>query len=202
MGRRVLGAICVAVWALWAGQAAAALFTYDITGTGSGTIGGQTFSNAAYDLRLTGDTANLSGNAYNPLSLATITIGGLSTFTFTSATTLGHGVGGNQVVFFGFSGGSDIFDFNLSSADWTALQFGSCSSCFASTFGPLIGTNPFISQFANIGTSGGALTFTGSSNVAFSSFAVPEPATWMLLIVGIGLAGGLLRHRRALARAA
>ena len=32
--------------------------------------------------------------------------------------------------------------------------------------------------------------------------AVPEPATWALMIVGFGLAGGTLRKRRALAHAA
>ena len=44
MGWRVFGVICAAVAALWSAPAAAALFTYDITGTATGSIGGQAFT--------------------------------------------------------------------------------------------------------------------------------------------------------------
>jgi len=41
--------------------------------------------------------------------------------------------------------------------------------------------------------------FTGLDNVSLS--AVPESATWMTMIVGFGLAGGLLRRRQRVAAA-
>ncbi|RYY05579.1 MAG: PEP-CTERM sorting domain-containing protein [Alphaproteobacteria bacterium] len=39
---------------------------------------------------------------------------------------------------------------------------------------------------------GAASTFSGNFNVA----AVPEPATWAMMIAGVGMAGGALRRRR------
>ncbi|RSU53175.1 hypothetical protein BRX43_03910 [Sphingomonas sp. S-NIH.Pt15_0812] len=36
------------------------------------------------------------------------------------------------------------------------------------------------------------------SIVNFSASALPEPASWVMMILGFGLAGGMLRRRRAL----
>ncbi len=42
---------------------------------------------------------------------------------------------------------------------------------------------------------GTASTYSGNFNVA----AVPEPASWAMMIVGVGIAGGALRRRRVVA---
>jgi len=62
-------------------------------------------------------------------------------------------------------------------------------------------------------TSGGSFTFgigthsadnigTLLDDVKLDIGAVPEPATWALMIGGFGMAGGMLRRRRAAAAAA
>jgi hypothetical protein len=43
------------------------------------------------------------------------------------------------------------------------------------------------------GTNGYVIEYSGASN------AIPEPATWAMMILGFGLAGSSLRHRRAAA---
>jgi hypothetical protein len=42
-----------------------------------------------------------------------------------------------------------------------------------------------------------AATYGGQLNLAQSSLAVPEPATWAMMLGGFGLVGGTLRRRQA-----
>ncbi len=62
---------------------------------------------------------------------------------------------------------------------------------------------PYTYQFTATGTST-TLTFTGGSGTAFgaalddvSVAAVPEPATWAMMILGFGFAGFAMRRRQA-----
>lgn len=62
---------------------------------------------------------------------------------------------------------------------------------------------PYIYKFTATGTST-TLTFTGGSGTAFgaaldnvSVAAVPEPATWAMMILGFGFAGFAMRRRQA-----
>ena len=69
----------------------------------------------------------------------------------------------------------------------------------SASFGPLTSTS-ITKNFGLVGTTGGFLTFTNSSNVQFSGqvgpvAAVPEPATWAMMIAGFGLAGAAMRRR-------
>jgi len=61
----------------------------------------------------------------------------------------------------------------------------------------LVGTGPRNSFFVN---EPGSFTVGYSSGGAMSGLAVPEPASWAMLIAGFGLVGGAARKRR-LARA-
>lgn len=45
----------------------------------------------------------------------------------------------------------------------------------------------------------GGVAFTAGGRMIFDAAAVPEPATWALLIVGAGLTGATFRRRRSLA---
>src|SRR5271167_4171505 len=71
--------------ALLATGAEAVSIEYDMTGTGSGTFNGTTFSDASFDLMIFGDTGNAfldgAGLYYNEAPSATIFISGLGTFT-------------------------------------------------------------------------------------------------------------------------
>ncbi|WP_426167566.1 PEPxxWA-CTERM sorting domain-containing protein [Sandarakinorhabdus sp. DWP1-3-1] len=173
--------------------AAAAIQTYTISGTGSGSLGGVGFDASPFVLTLVGDTANIApigpGTvALDPLVSASFVIGG-SSGTLSIATRLGT-AGSGTIVFFSRSGGSDLFDFFLSGP----VDIGAA-------FGPVTGTGVFaLNQFTDVATTAGALTFTSSSDVIFSGglagAAVPEPASWAMLIAGFGLVGAAMRRRR------
>lgn len=53
-----------------------------------------------------------------------------------------------------------------------------------------------ISQPDNAVISDGIDTFINQRALAFTISAIPEPATYTMLLVGLGLAGALARHRR------
>lgn len=196
MKKIVVGAIALFSLSAIAVPVRAAAIVYTISGSGSGSIDATAFTDAAFTFTLTGDTANYTGTpgsfqVVDPLASAAFSIAGVGTGTFQIATRLGHG---GLRAFFSRSGfpskGSDLFDFDAPAVD------------LSSSFGPVAGTSIFaLNQFKGVATSLGALTFTASSNVAFSGTlggapAVPEPGTWAMMIAGFGLAGFAMRRRR------
>lgn len=174
----------------------AATVLYSITGNGSGSLNGTSFTNANYSIQLTGDTTNVAAcgtscQNLGPLSQALITIDGFAPVTLTAATELGVARDVN-VIFFGLNGSSDYLDFHITDAQEMAFNF-------LAGYGPVTGTNVFaLNQFSNIASSGGALTLSQSSNVVFSSLegAVPEAPTWMMLLLGFGAVGMTIRRAR------
>jgi hypothetical protein len=70
-------------------QASAAGITYSESSTASGSIGGTTFSNELVTVTFVGNTSNIFALApglwFNNVGTATVTIGGLGTFSFTDA---------------------------------------------------------------------------------------------------------------------
>jgi hypothetical protein len=185
----------------------AAAMVYTISGVGFGSLGGVNFTDAAFDIRLVGDTDNLQdfgvgAPSISPLESATVRIGGFADAVLTGSTRFGLNRDFN--VFFlarddGFGFGLDLFDFHVTDAQEMAFDY-------ASPYGPVAGSGVFVGQFQDVGASQGSLTFQSASGVTFSSAAfgaaVPEPAAWALMIAGFGLAGASLRTRAALRRAA
>jgi hypothetical protein len=181
--------------------AQAAVMTYTISGAGSGSLGGISFTDAAFDILLVGDTSNLvdygvGAPAITPLQSATVRIGGFADAGLAGATRFGLNRDLN-IFFFardnGFGGGLDLFDFHVTDAQETAFDY-------AAPFGPVPGFGIYLAQFQDVGSSQGLLTFQAASGVTFSSAAssavVPEPAAWALMIVGFGGVGAVLRRRR------
>lgn len=165
---------------------------YTINGIGSGSFGSSAFNDATFTLTLTGDTSSLLNNIL-PLSVSTISITGLGSATLNLATRLGFSTS-NSAVFFSRAGGSgnDLFDFYVASP-----------INLAASFGPVAGNNVFaLNQFQNISTTGGNLSFSSASRVQFAgqigaaSGAVPEPATWAMMLVGFGAVGYAMRRQR------
>lgn len=81
----------------------------------------------------------------------------------------------------------------------------------------LAGSEDFYGTLASLGLSAGSYVYTAGNNTITVNIgntgnsgnngngdtnAVPEPATWALFIGGIGLVGGAMRRKRALAMAA
>jgi hypothetical protein len=76
-------------------------------------------------------------------------------------------------------------------------------------FGPNLLNPPFGTEFGPDAYPDGELLFTGSLggcginppscdlNFKVETFAIPEPATWAMLIAGFGMVGGALRRRAA-----
>lgn len=187
------------------GAAQAATIVYTISGNGSGSLAGSSFSNANYSFTLTGDDSNITESTpvapfqvLNPLSSATFQIDGTGGGSFSIPTRLGFNVD-NNAVFFSRASGNDIFDFYVGAPLDLTSSFSVTST----------GLYPF-SQFLGLATSAGALTFTGSSQVSFSNqiggstnpplpggvTGVPEPANWAMMIAGFGLVGGAMRTRK------
>lgn len=156
---------------------------YSIIGTGSGSLGGVSFSNTAFSIDLIGDTDLFNGVSIDPLSSATVSISGFDTTTLNIATRLGSTP---SVAFFSrasSAGSLDLFDFNLSGpVDLTQA------------FGPVVGTGVFaLNQFSNVASSLGLLTFLSSSDVSFQAVnvsTVPVPAAaWLFGSAVLGFFG-------------
>ena len=198
-GTRILGLLGAALFlAAPLSAADAAAVTYTISGTGTGSLSGSAFADAAYSIMLTGDTANVAAcgtfcQDLGPLNQAVVTISGFAPVTLTLDTRLGVARNAN-VIFFGSDLGTDYLDFNITDAQETAFNF-------LAGYGPVTGTGVFaLNQFLNIGTSGGLLTLSQSSNVQFSTAegagAVPEPSTWAMMLFGFGAIGAVVRRKK------
>ncbi|MES2753868.1 MAG: PEPxxWA-CTERM sorting domain-containing protein [Pseudomonadota bacterium] len=152
---------------------------YTLTGTNNGT---------AFSLSgLRGATATAGVSVFvNPID---VTFGAQSG----TITNSGRFFVNGDIAGFSYSGGNDFLDFRSPS-------FNTYSVNSNNSLGPI---NPnLLFGVNNVATSFGTASFGNATNLVFSAVAsapaVPEPATWGLMISGFGAVGGALRRRRRL----
>lgn len=187
--RHVLSGILLA---LIGSNASAALITYIHAGSGSGSIGTNSFANADFVITATADTGNreLFSNGFSiDHAVASISISGMGTFSFLTDT---RTFVNNAFQTVGFSrattAGTDLFNgpTNAAFASWGA----------DTSIGPISGSGTLIQwNLGDIATTGGILIFTGDTTSAtFQATVVPLPAAAWLL--GSGLLGLFAIARR------
>lgn len=174
-------------------SARAVPITYVYEGTGSGTLGEGSFSEASFTISALADTDNITAwqatNRQNTHQSTTITIAGLGTHEILSPSHtwhqdqgdggLGADLGPNWIT---FSGG---------------LEFGTEWFFYAldTSIGPLVEDDPLnVVQFAGVSTTAGSLSFFAIDSVSFTATVIPEPSS--LALVGLGLAGLALSSRK------
>lgn len=178
----------VASVAAFAMPARAGLLTIDLTGSGSGFLGGD-FTNLPFDFHLVGLT---SGGSAVDLTIATLTVNSL-TVSFTNPTQIGLSMT-PDIAFFKQTGGPNLIELTFTAADFLALQNTNGAFSFTST-GELATLD-----FHGIPTTGGELGFTAlTTHVVLAGediqTGVPELSTWAMML--IGFAGiGLVAYRR------
>lgn len=184
-------------------NASSATITYIYTGHGSGDLGGVPFFNEDFTISATGNTADRENHGAGIFSInnstATINISDVGNLTISSPTRLFVNNLENTV---GFShagfGGLDLFNtVNPAFGSWKMMN----------SIGPVDGIGKLI-QWDGFGTdpdldlvmtSEGILSFNDSFDVAATFQAtvspIPEPSTYALLLVGLGVMGFLARVR-------
>jgi hypothetical protein len=177
-----------------ASSAMAATITYTLTGLGQARIGNVSETGAFVATGI-GDTSNLgfpfgAGVPVVPLSSFTIAFGS-NVYTATNAirffTNNNIGVAG-----FNDTTTQDVLDFSSG----VFLIYDGFSNA-----GPIATTGTFTSVLA---TNAGALNWTATppgiltfrAVVGDAPGAVPEPATWAMMLAGFGVVGGAMRRRQ------
>jgi hypothetical protein len=160
---------------------------YTITGTGSGSLNGTLFSNRHFTFNLIGDSANYSpdgfgGHQISPLNSAAFSVTGFDSGLFTIATRIGVNSTSSWLYFDNASANLGLLSLNLGTPVDITDSVSAIQSIYATTISH---------QFLNIATTQGAFSLDSlSTQLVFSSKAVPEPSTYALL--GLGLGGILL----------
>jgi hypothetical protein len=199
------GALAACAIILAATSAHAVVIDYDFTGVADGTLGGLTFTNAAFTITEVSDTSTEGnfggGEISNTSTSATFTVGGSSgTLTGTLNEVIENQISGQGAIIFGQT--NTIAGFAGEGLD----------NSFFETYGLTTATSvipgsPPSFQSQTYATSLGNLVFTSASSASFqavipSAGGVPEPTSWALMLVGFGGVGSILRsvrRRRSLA---
>jgi len=177
--------------------AAAAPIIYTITGKFKGTIGGNAFENVSAVFTGTGDTSSTAGGfgipGYVSVALTKLTA-------FTEGDSVAYNISTPSI--FGIYDGAKLdpnntqrrlgFVFNGDGGNGIALESNAFNgysglSSFAQTPGNVYYQN------ATFTTDRGVVNITGFTEGTFAA-AVPETATWMMMILGFGGIGFALRR--------
>ena len=117
-----------------------------------------------------------------------------------------NNAGGFNVIDFSFSSPTSAFAFNWGAADetWTMEVFSGASTLASYAINPTYGSNNkeyFGFSGANITSVRLTAATSGDwvfiDNLTSVGGAVPEPASWAMLIAGFGVVGASMRRRRA-----
>ena len=183
-------------------------FTADLTGQN---LGGLTLTPGVYKFdssaQLTGTlTLDFAGNTTTPFVFQ---IGSTLTTAGASFVNVLNG-GGNSGIYWDVGssatlGTTTAFAGNILALDSITLNTGAkilCGRAIALTAAVTMDGNTISNDCANGGDFGSGRTDFGSQGFSGSGGgAVPEPATWALMLSGFGLAGAALRRRKSLAAA-
>jgi PEP-CTERM motif len=182
----IMGTMAACLMAM-AGAASADKLIYTITGDGSGSIDGNSFTDTPFTITAVGSSSNeVNGGffvAINPLASMTFDVSGVTTDSASLPVQIGLNTGIDVVFLSNAVDNDDFYDFSINPP-----------SNFFSTFGPTPGSQDFSEVVA---TDDGAFVLDNASNLELSTgSAVPEPQSWVMTLLGAGLAGAALRHRR------
>lgn len=156
---------------------------YTISGTGSGSLNGTPFSNRSFTFNLIGDAMNYSPNGFgghqiSPLNSAAFSVTGFDSGLFTIATTIGVNDTSSWLYFDNASANRSLLSINLGTPVDIRGSISAIESIYATAWSH---------QFVNIPTTQGAFSLDSlSTQLVFSSKAVPEPSTYALFGIGVG----------------
>jgi hypothetical protein len=180
-------AACGVLFSLTAAKAAA--IDYIFTGTGTGSLDGSAFDDAAFTVTMVSDTSTVTsggGEFRNAVGAMTFVSGSLSDTILSPVVVENTASPG----FMGFAQG--IAPFPDESLTASIFQTYNMMTALPSTSGEL-SVAP-----ATFATAGGALAFTSITALSFKATGgvVPEPSTWAMMLAGF--AGvGFLGYRRS-----
>jgi hypothetical protein len=171
--------------------------TYTEQAIASGTLGGSSFTSALVTIVFTGDTVNVTGGGgffTNAVGIATVTVGGIGTATFTDSMEAFD----NQI--FGPPAAAGIGDITVPGSVLDTFNTVFASYDLTSSIGPVPGGS-FIRPDLTFGTTLGGLNISSAGDSTFtavvSSSATPEPTS--LALVGLGsVALAAFRRKRSL----
>lgn len=178
--------------------AAAAPIIYQLTGTFTGSAGGSPFTDEPGVFTAVGDTDTLFTTAdgsrnvvLSSLSVRALNNGNVFSFIGATPTSLRFGTNGGYAGFIVETDGNNpsVF-FNTGLSGYNGV------TNVASTSVNYVVSNGTFATLLN-GTTPTTLTITSQNNLQFSANvqAVPEPATWGMMMLGMGMVGFGLRRR-------